>query len=308
MAGSLLTPSPWRARSGRVVRRVINPKTVMTVRTAEGTAEVAVPADRQRRASLTRRQAGELAALGVRIEELYGTPMDVEWCRDGAELFVLQARPITTGPTDRDPWNDSRAGDFLWTNTNVGEAIPDVMTPATWSMVQVFLSDAMATASIPPYLGYGRIGGRIYLNVSVMMSLSRAAGVSEQSFRNLTAEVFGQLPDDLEIPPIRASRLAHPAGDRADGRARARRRPAGTPRCSTRTWPGTRNAATSGGRDIAAITTGPRPGADSGPRCSTRSSTRSAGCCRPRPGPAGRLSSPPGGGCSGCWGRPGRTR
>ena len=46
------------------------------------------------------------------------------------------------------------------------------MTPATWSMVQVFLNDAMATASIPPYVGYGRIGGRIYLNVSVMKTLS----------------------------------------------------------------------------------------------------------------------------------------
>ena len=194
--------------SFRVVRRVINSKTVMTTRTADGTAEVPVPADRRSRASLTRPQASRLAALGVQIEQLYGMPIDVEWCRDGTNLLILQARPITTGPRARDPWNDTRAGDFLWTNTNVGEAIPDVMTPLTWSMVQVFLSDAMATASIPPYLGYGRIGGRIYLNVSVMMSLSRAAGVNEHHFRNLTEEVFGQLPDDLEIPPIRAGRLA----------------------------------------------------------------------------------------------------
>jgi phosphohistidine swiveling domain-containing protein len=82
------------------------------------------------------------------------------------------------------------------------------MTPATWSMVQVFLSDAMATASIPPYVGYGRVGGRIYLNVSVMMTLSRAVGVSERSYRSLTEEVFGHIGDDLEIPPVRASRVA----------------------------------------------------------------------------------------------------
>ena len=141
--------------------------------------------------------------------------MDVEWCRVGDELSIVQARPITlvlarpisAANRDLDPWNDSRNGDFLWTNTNVGEAIPDVMTPATWSVVQTFLSDAMATASIPPYVGYGRIGGRIYLNVSVMTTLSRAVGVSERSFRSLSEEVFGQLPDDLEIPPIPASRL-----------------------------------------------------------------------------------------------------
>src|SRR5918993_1473776 len=157
--------------------------------------------------TLTESQAERLAGLGVRIEALDSQPVDVEWCRNGDDLWVVQARPITTGD-DRDPWNDSRTGDFLWTNTNVGEAIADVMTPVTWSMVQVFLSDAMATASVPPYRGWGRIGGRIYLNVSVMMSLSRAAGVGERRFRTLTAEVFGQLPDDLEIPPVPAGRLA----------------------------------------------------------------------------------------------------
>ena len=101
------------------------------------------------------------------VEDLFKDPVDIEWCRRGDQLFVLQARPITSA-IHPDPWNDSRSGDFLWTNTNVGEAIPDVMTPATWSMVQVFLTDAMATASIPPYVGYGRIGGRIYLNISVI--------------------------------------------------------------------------------------------------------------------------------------------
>jgi rifampicin phosphotransferase len=161
---------------------------------------------RSGRPTLTEAQAERLAALGVRIEALGSAPVDVEWCRDGDDLWVVQARSVTTG-ADRDPWNDSRSGDFLWTNTNVGEAIPDVMTPATWSMVQVFMSDAMATASVPPYRGWGRIGGRVYLNVSVMRSLSGATGVSERRFRTLTAEVFGRLPDDLEIPPIQAPRL-----------------------------------------------------------------------------------------------------
>ena len=128
--------------------------------------------------------------------------------RHVSELGAEAARQSAATPVDLDPWNDSRTGDFLWTNTNVGEAIPDVMTPATWSMVQVFLRDAMATASIPPYVGYGRVGGRIYLNVSVMMTLSGAVGVSERRYRSLTEEVFGHLPDDLEIPPVRASRFA----------------------------------------------------------------------------------------------------
>ena len=193
--------------SGRLLRSVIKPKTIMTVPAVGGTSEQPVPDPRQSEPSLTEAQVSRLAALGTTITDLYGRPMDVEWCRTDDQLFVVQARPITT-LSPPDPWNDSRDGDFLWTNTNVGEAIPDVMTPATWSMVQVFLHDAMATASIPPFVGYGRIGGRIYLNVSVMKTLSGAFGVPEKRFRDLTEEVFGRLPDDLEIPPVQAPRLA----------------------------------------------------------------------------------------------------
>ena len=191
--------------SGRIMRTVINTKMVMTGLVDGGVTSLPVPEDRQNAPALSDSEVSRLIELAIMVEDLFKDPIDIEWCRRGDQLFVLQARPITTA-IHPDPWNDSRSGDFLWTNTNVGEAIPDVMTPATWSMVQVFLTDAMATASIPPYVGYGRIGGRIYLNLSVMMTLSRAVGVSETRYRSLTSEVFGKLPDDLEIPPVKAHR------------------------------------------------------------------------------------------------------
>jgi rifampicin phosphotransferase len=207
VVGGQVTPDTITVErsSGRIMRTLINTKMIMTQLTDGGTAAQPVPGDRQDAPALTVPQAQRLVDLAIRVEDLFKDPIDIEWCRRGDQLFILQARPITTA-VHPDPWNDSRSGDFLWTNTNVGEAIPDVMTPATWSMVQVFLTDAMATASIPPYVGYGRIGGRIYLNVSVMMTLSAAVGVSEKRYRSLSEEVFGRLPDDLEIPPVKARR------------------------------------------------------------------------------------------------------
>jgi pyruvate,water dikinase len=189
--------------SRRIMRTVINTKTIMTQSSDAGTTEVPVAQELQSAPAVTDQQALRLADLALMVEEIVKDPVDIEWCRKGDELFLLQARPITTA-IHPDPWNDSRSGDFLWSNTNVGEAIPDVMTPATWSMVQVFLTDAMATASIPPYVGYGRIGGRIYLNLSVLMTLSGAVGVGEKPYRSLSEEVFGRLPADLEIPPVKA--------------------------------------------------------------------------------------------------------
>jgi len=157
--------------------------------------------------TLTDAQVERLAGLGVRIEALARRPVDVEWCREGDELWIVQARPITS-TAGRDPWNDSRTGDFLWTNTNVGEAIPDVITPLSWSYAEVFLRQTMASATVGHRRGWGRIGGRVYLNVSVMRSLSGAAGLGERTFRGLTAEIFGRLPDDVAIPPLAAGRWA----------------------------------------------------------------------------------------------------
>ena len=207
VVGGQVTPDTISVErsSGRIMRTVINTKMVMTGLVDGGVTSLPVPEDRQNAPALSDSEVSRLIELAIMVEDLFKDPIDIEWCRRGDQLFVLQARPITTA-IHPDPWNDSRSGDFLWTNTNVGEAIPDVMTPATWSMVQVFLTDAMATASIPPYVGYGRIGGRIYLNVSVMMTLSAAVGVSETRYRSLTSEVFGKLPDDLEIPPVKAHR------------------------------------------------------------------------------------------------------
>jgi phosphohistidine swiveling domain-containing protein len=38
----------------------------------------------------------QLAALGSRVQALYGCPQDIEWGWDGASLHLLQARPITS--------------------------------------------------------------------------------------------------------------------------------------------------------------------------------------------------------------------
>jgi pyruvate, water dikinase len=41
-------------------------------------------------------ELAELAAMGLRIETVFGSPQDVEWCFRGTELLVLQSRPVTT--------------------------------------------------------------------------------------------------------------------------------------------------------------------------------------------------------------------
>ena len=48
------------------------------------------------RAVLREEHVIELAKLGLKIEDHYGTPQDIEWARAKGRFYIVQARPITT--------------------------------------------------------------------------------------------------------------------------------------------------------------------------------------------------------------------
>ncbi len=192
-----------------VARRETGDKAVRTVRTEQGTHEEPVPPDLRNTPVLDDRQAGELARLGVGVEELYGCPMDVEWARHSGRFLLVQARPVTglpAGPaTAGEEWNDSLRGDYLWTSGNLGEAIPDVMTPCTWSLISIFMADTMALSAVGEHRLSGNIGGRFYLNLSVAAASAQAFGMSKLFYSSIP-EIFGRLPDGVTIPPLPLSR------------------------------------------------------------------------------------------------------
>jgi len=134
------------------------------------------------------------------IEKLLAGPVDVEWAWDGRKIHILQARSITT-LSSRDPetggQNDSLTGSMLWSNTNLAEAVPDVMTPATWSLLKVF-HEAGPIAWVRIVPSVANIAGRPYMNLSYMVSIFKALG---KEYKNTGKdEFFGNIPDNLEIP------------------------------------------------------------------------------------------------------------
>ncbi|YCK41164.1 PEP/pyruvate-binding domain-containing protein [Actinomadura sp. ATCC 39365] len=204
VVGGQVTPDTITLSGGRVTGSRVADKTVMTVRTASGTREEPVPEELRRAPVLDPAQAVELAALGERVQALYGMPMDVEWARRDGTFAILQARPITGLKPQVEEWNDSLKGDYLWTAGNLGEAIPDVMTPATWSFVRIFIHEAMSASALPGFDLVGNIGGRFYMNLSVVHSIAAALGM--RSRLGAVEQIFGRLPTGLEVPPVRLSR------------------------------------------------------------------------------------------------------
>ncbi|HLW22868.1 MAG TPA: phosphoenolpyruvate synthase [Steroidobacteraceae bacterium] len=90
-------------RAGRraVLRKNLGQKATKMIYAAPGSAErvrtVEVDAADRQRFSLTEDDIIALARQALIIEDHYGTPMDIEWAKDGAngKLYILQARPET---------------------------------------------------------------------------------------------------------------------------------------------------------------------------------------------------------------------
>jgi len=99
-------------------------------------------------------------------------------------------------------WNDSLAGDFLWTNANFAEAISDVMTPCTWSMWQMYIAQVVPVQLPGNYPLAGNIAGRPYVNLSITASFGRVFGLDPREALHRAEGLFGRIPEDIEIPTI----------------------------------------------------------------------------------------------------------
>jgi len=60
------------------------------------TRRVELDAEARSRRVLSDAEVAEVAAMGLRIEQHYGAPQDIEWAYQDGTLYCLQARPITT--------------------------------------------------------------------------------------------------------------------------------------------------------------------------------------------------------------------
>ncbi len=122
----------FNKRTGRLTHRETAQKQIMTVRINGATAEQPVPESLQNAPVLSDSQAIELAKEGLRIESLYGLPVDIEWALADGEFAFLQARPITALPAPEAPvtieWKlPNPKGQYM--RGSIVDLLPDPVSP-----------------------------------------------------------------------------------------------------------------------------------------------------------------------------------
>lgn len=159
----------------RLLSHTIAEKSLQTVLDESGgTREQRLAPGQAGKPCLDQAAARRLAKLALKAEAGFGSPQDMEWAVVGREIFFLQARPITTLPPKK-TWEDRQ----VWSNINTGEILPDVVTPLTWSlldipfkkMVQDILSRLGMDLGDHPLVG--QVAGRVYFNLNTAVGMVR---------------------------------------------------------------------------------------------------------------------------------------
>lgn len=179
LVGGEVTPDEIVVGDGRVLHRRTETKKVRTVLADGGTRTVVTPARLVEAETITDAEAIELAAVGRRIEALFGAPQDIEWvlekASDGSSsdpqngsdahsgarrLWIVQARPITALPPETGPvpveWRVPRA-DGMYLRASIVEQMPDPLSPLFADLIGPAVKNSLADV-VQRYLRTSRVG------------------------------------------------------------------------------------------------------------------------------------------------------
>ncbi len=141
---------------------------------------------------------GKLADLAAAIEQYYQCPQDIEWAVSASQVRVLQSRAITTMPKVPS-WEERQ----VWSCVNTREVMPDVLTPATWSLISDLLESTLNMVLDMIGLDRGNspvvglVAGRCYANLNTLLGIARKLPLVRRARLNT---IFGDTaPEDQAL-------------------------------------------------------------------------------------------------------------
>jgi phosphoenolpyruvate synthase/pyruvate phosphate dikinase len=189
LVSGLVNADLYQVCNGKVIDKKIATKKLAIYAVKEGgTHEQAIEPEWQNRQALTDEQILELARLGRKIEELFGSPQDIEWCLADDSFYIVQSRPITTLypiPEANNPENAKRGpaepvrrcdgpaerGPHVYVSVGHNQMMTDAMKPLGLSFFLLTTRATMRTA-----------GGRLFVDVTAIL----ASPVGRETIVNVT--------------------------------------------------------------------------------------------------------------------------
>ena len=167
------TPDMLRVREdGQVLESTIARKLRAAVVGEAGVMEITV--EHPDAPALTSARIAELASVAKRLEQIEDVPWDIEFACEGEHVWIVQARHVTGRG-----FPEGGDATTVWSSCNVGEALPGVATPFTWSVAGDYSESGFRKAfgtlgcSVPKHARLvGNVHSRFYLNLTEFMRIA----------------------------------------------------------------------------------------------------------------------------------------
>jgi pyruvate,water dikinase len=169
VASGLVSPDRFQCdwRNGKVLKREISHKTkgIFLSRRKEGVVDL--EESKRDVPSVSDEELRRLTEIGIRMEELFDGPQDVEWAIEGEKIYFLQSRSITTLVKEGEELYTRAYGDEYWS---------DVTSPFFFSVLGEYLTDIVNHEGAK-IMGYRELvdkdllrlhKGHIYFNAEVL--------------------------------------------------------------------------------------------------------------------------------------------
>ena len=159
---------------------------------------------------LSEEQLSEILAAARKTEDHMGFPVDMEWAIDGKGiLHWLQVRPVTTLNEIHYNELDTVKGSSsdTWTLGNIGEMMPGVVTPLTYSVSfhavdygMTVWAQAAGAYKLKDYTGFRYIQmfyNRLFINMSNMMDYPKHVWLNKAE--NVQFAMLGKIIDGTKV-------------------------------------------------------------------------------------------------------------
>lgn len=193
----------------RIRRRILAHHTQRLMVSKEGLHAERFDSASHIQSSLTDAQLFTLAQTTKQVEHVFGHPMDLEWAFDAKQLWLVQARPITTVRPSFNLTND----DCEWSRTNFKETLPELPSLLSLTFLERFMDRHILShyrrlgCHIPEGLTSVRVlRGRPYLNVTLFHILvAQLGGDSSLNAEQMGGEPLKTIP---QVQPLNAVTFA----------------------------------------------------------------------------------------------------
>ncbi|HTE33975.1 MAG TPA: phosphoenolpyruvate synthase, partial [Chryseolinea sp.] len=211
LVSGLVNADNYKVSNGKLIDKKISTKKLAIYALEDGgTKEQEIESEMQTRQALMDEQILQLARIGRKIEEHFGSPQDIEWCLVDNTFYIVQTRPITTLypiPEVNDQEN------HVYISVGHQQMMTDAMKPLGLSFFLLLTPALMRTA-----------GGRLFVDVAPMLAspagrntLVNVLGKSDPLIKGALTTIIERegfiklLPDDnKESGPDKSNKAAPP--------------------------------------------------------------------------------------------------